>query len=204
MSADEEEHGTECLQLVSVHCNVQAKLIPGPGELWKVTIPRDLHTCEGELSGNLNTNYFHFSCVWLLKFLFTAHLSRICVICDSEGDPYQALTSALVSSLSWRAAEVSKINSSEDLSKFNRRIIFISSLREIVSINKKLPSDDGVNVLVLCHEMEKDFCELRESLKASHSVLIFVADVYNLSALSNLITSIIKFPIAFYGQILTV
>jgi D-ribitol-5-phosphate cytidylyltransferase len=52
MTAEEEVHGTECLQLVSVHCNVQAKLIPGPEQLWKVTIPRDLHTCEGELSGN--------------------------------------------------------------------------------------------------------------------------------------------------------
>jgi hypothetical protein len=124
------------------------------------------------------------------------------VVGDSEGDENQSLAYALVLSLSWRAAEVLKIASFEDLSKFNRRIFFISSLPEIKSIN--FPSDDGVNVLVLCHKLEKDTCELRESLKISHCALIFVADVKNLSSLSNLVASIIKFPVAFYGQILTV
>jgi hypothetical protein len=123
---------------------------------------------------------------------------------DSEGNGNQSLASALVSSLSWRAAEVLKITSFEDLSKFNRRIFFISSLTAIESINRELPSDDGVNVLVLCHKLVKDTCELRESLKISHCALIFVADVKNFSTLSNLVASIIKFPVAFYGQILTV
>lgn len=127
------------------------------------------------------------------------------MIGDLEAEENQSLASSLVLSLSWRAAEVLKITSFEDLSKFNRRIFFISSRSKIVSIVHKLPSDDGVTVLVLCRrEIEKDSSELRESLKTSRSVLIFVSDVKKHSTLNNLVASIIKYPVAFYGQILTV
>ncbi|KAF4517932.1 hypothetical protein B566_EDAN005299 [Ephemera danica] len=48
---EELERGTECLQLVLKHCGVRAKLLEGNDDLWKVTIPRDLHSAIGCITG---------------------------------------------------------------------------------------------------------------------------------------------------------
>lgn len=46
---EELDNGTECLQLVLTHCGVNAKLIRGNEELFKVTYKNDLYLAEGLL-----------------------------------------------------------------------------------------------------------------------------------------------------------
>lgn len=48
-SEEELDNGTECLQLVLSHCGINAKLIPGKEELFKVTHKKDLYIAEGLL-----------------------------------------------------------------------------------------------------------------------------------------------------------
>lgn len=52
-SAEEIEHGTECLQLVHKYCGIRAKLLPGPDCLWKVTQKKDLHSADACLRGKI-------------------------------------------------------------------------------------------------------------------------------------------------------
>lgn len=43
-SAHDLEHGTECLHLVQKYCSINAKLLPGSTNLWKITHPKDIYT----------------------------------------------------------------------------------------------------------------------------------------------------------------
>lgn len=52
-SADDLEHGTECLQLALKYCGVRAKLIPGPDCLWKVTDKKDYYSVIPYMRGKL-------------------------------------------------------------------------------------------------------------------------------------------------------
>lgn len=51
-SEEDYEHGTECLALLHKHCGVQPKLVPGPGELFKVTHLKDLYAVSGMLENH--------------------------------------------------------------------------------------------------------------------------------------------------------
>lgn len=53
------EFGTECLHLTQQYCGTNAKLIPGPPTLWKVTYKRDLAAAESIVKESLS----HSACV---------------------------------------------------------------------------------------------------------------------------------------------
>ncbi|KAF8764046.1 D-ribitol-5-phosphate cytidylyltransferase-like [Argiope bruennichi] len=48
-TANDLEHGTECLHLVQKYANVRAKLLPVSSHLWKVTHHKDIYTAAGVL-----------------------------------------------------------------------------------------------------------------------------------------------------------
>jgi hypothetical protein len=50
-SDEELDTGTECLQLALAHTGVQARLIEGPPDLWKVTHKKDIYAAVGCLRG---------------------------------------------------------------------------------------------------------------------------------------------------------
>ncbi|CAN7990563.1 unnamed protein product [Ixodes hexagonus] len=49
---DDFDRGTECLALLLKYCGVQARLVPGSDELFKVTYRRDLHAASGMLENS--------------------------------------------------------------------------------------------------------------------------------------------------------
>ncbi|KAL0271214.1 UNVERIFIED_CONTAM: hypothetical protein PYX00_008384 [Menopon gallinae] len=55
-SQEDLENGTECLELALKYCGVNAKLVPGPESLWKVTEKRDIYCVAPYIKGK----FLHF------------------------------------------------------------------------------------------------------------------------------------------------
>ncbi|XP_038617254.1 D-ribitol-5-phosphate cytidylyltransferase, partial [Tachyglossus aculeatus] len=60
------DYGTECLHLALKYCNVNAKLVEGSPDLWKVTFKRDLYAAESIIKERL--------------------AQQICIVLDTKGD----------------------------------------------------------------------------------------------------------------------
>ncbi|XP_021242455.1 isoprenoid synthase domain-containing protein isoform X7 [Numida meleagris] len=48
------DYGTECLHLALKYCQINAKLVEGTADLWKVTYKRDLYAAESIIKDNLS------------------------------------------------------------------------------------------------------------------------------------------------------
>ncbi|XP_059487594.1 D-ribitol-5-phosphate cytidylyltransferase-like isoform X4 [Neocloeon triangulifer] len=194
ISVDEELCGTECLQLVSEHCNIRAKLIPGPEDLWKVTIPRDLHSCEGTLSA------------------LECHLS-ILNMCNCNRDKWAEIMQELSRSLAWRAASITAIQ--EVLQPGDPKLEFVkkTSNRHIIFVPFENLNDtlenfltfDGLKVFILYRvsaEKAQELFREAEFYKNNRCAIICIENFESISMLINQLASIIKYPTAFMGQIL--
>ncbi|XP_024216228.1 D-ribitol-5-phosphate cytidylyltransferase isoform X2 [Halyomorpha halys] len=73
-SDEEIDNGTECLQLVLSHCGINAKLISGKEELFKVTHKKDLYLAEG---------------------LLREKTTDVCIITDEENEAVRLLSDSL-------------------------------------------------------------------------------------------------------------
>lgn len=100
-SADDLEHGTECLQLALKHCGVKAKLIPGPESLWKVTDKKDYYSVIPYMR-EMYTEVCLMGCEEdeVIKDLFDALKSRVhrveCLVTGSELKPNQQAFNTVV------------------------------------------------------------------------------------------------------------
>ncbi|CAB3363549.1 Hypothetical predicted protein [Cloeon dipterum] len=185
MSDEERINGTECLDLVHRHCNVRAKLVPGPSDLWKVTIPRDLHVCEGTLSA------------------LDCDLEIVNLDCEGGEEVSQA-AKALSAGLFWKTK--SEPTFREDLINTcsSRQIIFLP-LEMLNSALKSYQRQSGITVFILRQASRGEIATIfntSDALKENKCAVIFAPNLGQTVCLTQLVASIIKYPNAFYGQVL--
>ncbi|XP_062425171.1 D-ribitol-5-phosphate cytidylyltransferase [Rhea pennata] len=92
------DYGTECLHLALKYCKVNAKLIEGTADLWKVTYKRDLYAAESIIKDSLS--------------------QQICIITDMKEDAVQAgflLHESLKSQIKVEAISISLCKSDNHL-----------------------------------------------------------------------------------------